>query len=240
MAQSEHSGMIVAKTETSGDRSGNSSAGSRFQPKFLCRALSHAIPTATPCLTSLEMQPSCCQCQISQMQPGMSKRRAAKMNPNRLQEMLGLASAAAAFCDRTIHAVSALRELLNRAKPKRDPEVTETLKKLDADLLATAVVHARLSAKLTSLNEEISRNEEFEKERSRYELVETSEGDFVFRIKNNMADEQPIHYICPVCVNRDKTISFIAGRNRKVCQTDRKHVFNFGKTAPVLTPKVRH
>lgn len=162
------------------------------------------------------------------------------MNPRRIQEMLGLASAAAGFGDRTIQTVSALREFLSRAKLKRDSQLIETLKKLDADLSAASVVNARLSAELRDLNDEVSKAEEFEKEKARYELVETSEGDFVFRIKNSMADEQPVHYICPVCVNRDKTISFIAGRHRKVCQTDRKHVFNFGKTAPVLTPKVRH
>ena len=162
------------------------------------------------------------------------------MKSNRIHEMLGLASAAAEFCDRTIQTVAALRDRLGRATLKRDSQLVETLKKLDADLLAAAVVNARLSAELTVLNDEASKAEEFEKEKARYELVETSEGDFVFRIKSNMADEQPIHYICPVCLNQDKTISFIGGRHRKICQTNRKHVFNFGKSAPVLTPKVRH
>ncbi len=63
------------------------------------------------------------------------------MKSNRIHEMLGLASAAAGFCDRTIQTVSALRDRLGRATLKRDSQLVETLKKLDADLSAAAVVN---------------------------------------------------------------------------------------------------
>jgi len=162
------------------------------------------------------------------------------MNISRIQEMLGLASTAAGLGEKTTEAVSALRQLLSRARLRRDSPVVETLNKIDVDLAAAAVVNAQLRTELRNLSDELLKAEEFEKEKSRYELVETSEGDYVFRIKSNMADEQPIHYICPVSLNRDKTISFIGGRHRRLCQTDRKHVFNFGKTAPVATSRVRH
>jgi len=162
------------------------------------------------------------------------------MTPSRIQEMLGLASTGTGLGEKVKGTILGLRELLSRTRLRHDNQIIETLNRLDVDLTAATVVNTQLSAELRKLSDEVSKADGFEAEKAKYELVETSEGDFVFRIRSVMADERPVHYICPVCLNRDKTISFIAGRHRKSCQTDRKHVFNFGKSAPVLTPKVRH
>ncbi len=162
------------------------------------------------------------------------------MKPTEIQELLGLASNAVGLGEKTAQTITALRKIFERTRARSNYRVIELLNQLTADIAASDITNTQLRNALKNLSDKFLKDNEFEKEKSRYELIETGEGDFVFRIKNHMADEQPVHYVCPVCINRDKTISFIAGHHRKVCQTDRKHVFNFGKKPPVVIPPVKH
>ena len=69
--------------------------------------------------------------------------------------MLGLASTAAGLGEKTTEAVSALSELLIRARLRRDSPVVETLNKIDVDLAAAAVVNAQLRTELRNLSDEL-------------------------------------------------------------------------------------
>jgi hypothetical protein len=80
----------------------------------------------------------------------------------------------------------------------------------------------------------LRREDEFEKEKSRYELFKTGQGDMVFKLRVEMKEGQPEHFICPVCMRKDKLISFITGEGDfKVCQTNREHLYRFSSSPPM-------
>ena len=99
------------------------------------------------------------------------------------------------------------------------------------------VTNDELSKALRTLGQEWQRQEEFEQEKARYELYETNEGDMVFKLREDAANDQPIHFICPMCLNRDKLFSFIRGRgDYKICKADGTHTFQFSNT-PIRQPR---
>ncbi len=162
------------------------------------------------------------------------------MEQDKFQELLGLVSVASGTSEEVRKNVEAIKDIVSDRR-LRDRRLLGTL--VNQLLIEVSSLHStndQLQKKLADFGKHFAERDQFEREKARYEMVETEEGDFVFRIKNHMADEEPVHYICPVCLNQGKTISLLAGRNRKHCQTNRKHVFNFGKNPPKVQSRVRH
>ncbi|PSL17626.1 hypothetical protein [Shimia abyssi] len=162
------------------------------------------------------------------------------MDHTQIQEALGLASSAVGISDKATKTIRAVETQLNYGSVEVEGALAELIAQLVVELTTANITNTQLYEVVKNLNRKFHENVAFEQEKARYEMVETAEGDYVFRIKDHMVDEQPIHYICPVCLNQDKRISYIAGRHRRVCQTNRKHVFSFGKKPPVIRTRVRH
>lgn len=84
---------------------------------------------------------------------------------------------------------------------------------------------------LKTLTDELHEENNFAAAIARYELIETHQGAMIYRLRASEANGEPIHYICPVCLNRDKLISYADGNgDYRVCQTNREHVFRFNHT----------
>ncbi len=41
-----------------------------------------------------------------------------------------------------------------------------------------------------------------------------------------------MHFICPICLNRDKVVSYISGESDKSCQINGTHHFKFKNDTP--------
>ena len=54
------------------------------------------------------------------------------------------------------------------------------------------------------LIQELSRRQAFESQLERYQLTKTSQGHFVYKLKEDRGNGEPIHYICADCVQRKK------------------------------------
>jgi hypothetical protein len=154
-----------------------------------------------------------------------------------LTTAIGLATTALGATEKAAMTAEAVKKLFATDKKPENNEVQALLNTLAAQLTAANMLNVDLSEAIRGLSRDLKRQNEFENENARYELFQTSMNDIVYRLRQDQANGQPEHFICPVCLNADQQICFITGRNHlKVCQKDRHHVFSFS-TPP--TPRVR-
>lgn len=150
------------------------------------------------------------------------------MEFEQIGEIIGLANSAVGMTGKAASTVKAVKELISSGKTPDNSEAAQLLNTLATELTAANMTNVQLSEALRTLSQELQRQDEFGQEKARYELFKTEQNDFVYRLKEEASNGQDIHYICPVCFQRDKLISFISGElDHKYCQTDRSHRFRF-------------
>lgn len=153
------------------------------------------------------------------------------MDFSQIESVLGLATTALGATGKAVSTVEAVKKLLKSEKKPDSGEATSLLNTLATELTAANMMNVQLSEALKALSRELKRQDEFEQEKARYELFETGQRDLVFKLREDMANGQPIHFICPVCLNSDKQISFVRGEGDfKTCQKTPDHLFKFKDT----------
>ncbi|NKX47811.1 hypothetical protein HGG67_06180 [Rhodobacteraceae bacterium R_SAG8] len=146
-------------------------------------------------------------------------------------EVIGLANTAVGATGKAADTIKSIRGLFEGGKAPDTGEATRLLNSLAGDLTAANMMNVQLSVALKSLSEEMLQQDEFENQKEKYELYQTTQGAVVFKLKDALADSQPMHFICPVCLNRDKIISYISGNDDyRQCQSDTNHMFQFSDT----------
>jgi len=127
--------------------------------------------------------------------------------------------------------VESIKKLFASDKKSDNSEAQALLNTLASQLTAANMMNVQLSEAIKALSRELKQQDDFENEKARYELFQTGQNDIVFKLKQDEAKGQPIHFICPVCLNRNKLVSFITGEgDYKICQTDSTHTFSFQDT----------
>lgn len=160
------------------------------------------------------------------------------MDFGQIESLLGLAATATGMTEKAVSTASAVKKLFAGDKAPDAGEVSTLANELAAQLTAANMMNVQISTALRLLSADLKRQDEFETERARYELFETAQRDIVFRLKEGSTDGQPRHFICPVCLNRDKLVSFIRGEgDYKYCQTNREHFFEFQDSPPMQMPE---
>jgi len=148
-----------------------------------------------------------------------------------LNEVLGLASNAVGVTGQAAATLKTFKSLFEGGKSPDTQRAIELLNTLASQLTAANVSNVQLSETLRMLSSEIRRQDEFASEKARYVLFETAEHDIVYKLRDEFTEGQPAHFVCPVCLNRDKLFSYLAGEGDfKSCQTIRDHVFRFKNT----------
>lgn len=150
------------------------------------------------------------------------------MDIGQIGEYIGLATSAVGLTGKATDTIGSIKALFEGGKTPDNEKVQHLLNTLATELTSANMMNVQLSDALRALSRELQREDEFEKEKARYELFQTDQNVMVFRLREDAANGQPMHFICPVCFNRDKLISFIAGDgDYKICQTNREHRFRF-------------
>jgi len=150
---------------------------------------------------------------------------------NQINEVLGLASSAVGVTGKAASTVSALKALFESDKTVGSDETTALLNSLATELTSANIMNVQLSDAIRDLSSELRKQDAFEVQKQRYELFETGQRDIVFKLREDASDGQPIHFICPVCLNKDNLISYITGEeDYKRCQTNNNHLYTFNYT----------
>jgi hypothetical protein len=156
------------------------------------------------------------------------------MDVTQIGEYIGLATSAVGLTGKATDTIGSIKALFEGGKTPDSEQVQRLLNTLATELTSANMMNVQISEALRNLSQEIQKHDEFEKEKARYELFQTNESDMVFRLKEDAANGQPVHFICPVCLNRDKLISFITGDQYfKRCQTDPSHGYEFQQSPPL-------
>ncbi len=146
-------------------------------------------------------------------------------------EVIGLAGGAASATGKAAETIKTISGMLNSDKKPDTDEAAKLLNVLAVELTAANLMNVEVSTALKALSQELQRQDEFEVEKGKYALFHTPQNDVVFKLIQDEITERQPHFICPVCLNRDKIFSYVTGNGDfKNCQTDRNHIYRFGKT----------
>lgn len=161
------------------------------------------------------------------------------MDVSQIESMLGLASTALTATGKAVGTVEAIKHLFSSSKSPDNAKAEGLVNALATELTAANLMNVQLSEMMKTLVADLRRQSEFEADKARYELVQTPENDYAFRLKEDMANGQPIHFVCPVCLNRDKLFSYMRiNGDFMICQTSDQHFVRCGNT-PVHQPRRR-
>ena len=150
-------------------------------------------------------------------------------NLNGLLELVGDAGVATSQVGK---AVETVKGLFKRTELAADADVKAALAEL-ADQIANAkMANADLKIQLSALKDALREVQSFQAELDRYSLWETPTGSIVYRLKEAAAGDEPMHYLCPTCVE-EKRKSILQGGERyrecPVCKTE----FRFKRDEPI-------
>lgn len=152
------------------------------------------------------------------------------MDFSTVTQAIAMASSAVGLTGQAATTAQAIKKIITADGTADQGETAQLLNTLASELTAANMMNVQISDALRQLNKEWQRENEFEIIKAQYERWETPVGDIVYRFKPADAQSGPTHYICPVCLNRDKLVSFVTGDNYyKSCQTESAHTFDFQK-----------
>lgn len=153
------------------------------------------------------------------------------MDTNQLNELLGLASSAVNTTGQAASNIAKIKKLFEGGKSSMGVEEQRLLTTLASEVSAANFMNVQISGSIKELRQDLQRQDEFEKEKARYELFQTDQNDLVYKLREDAANGQPDHFICPVCLHARQLVSFITGeRDHKICQTNGAHAFRFTNT----------
>ena len=148
-----------------------------------------------------------------------------------LTQAIGLATTAVGATGKAAETINSIKGLFEGNKDPDTAEATRLLNTLAGELTAANLMNVQISEALRFLNQQIQQENAFEAEKAKYELYHTAQDDVVFKLRGDDLSDRPPHYICPVCLNRDKIFSYITGSGDfKTCQADKNHCFEFSYT----------
>jgi hypothetical protein len=148
-----------------------------------------------------------------------------------ITEVMGLAGTAAGATGKATETILKIKSLFEGGGEPERGQAEAMLNTLAAELTAANMMNVQISTALKQLSSDMRRHDEFEVEKARYELFETPSNDFVYKLIEGQDQGQPSHFICPVCLTRDRLISIVRPRRNpdyKICQTDDGHMYTFG------------
>ena len=107
--------------------------------------------------------------------------------------------------------LGSLKALFQKSEAAADADIKDALIELSSQVLDTKLANTELKTMLLNLKEELAAHQTFKSDLERYELWETQVGSIVYRLRESAKDDDPIHYLCPNCIE-DKRKSILQGR----------------------------
>lgn len=157
------------------------------------------------------------------------------MDIAQINAVLGLASGAAGLTTQAAQTVQAIKDLFARSKSDGKDEMTDLLNALVTELTSANLLNLRLSNALSEISESVAKDIYFEQKMKRYQLFTTNQGDIVYQLQDEFIKNDPPHYICPICIEKNKAFHFVVGSSNergKRCQGC-GHYFIFRESNPI-------
>lgn len=99
--------------------------------------------------------------------------------------------------------VKSLKNNSSEIKAQKDLlEVYSSLLELKVELIVMRDQYAELSDIKRELERKLSDHDHWEQTKSRYELHQIEPGIFVYALKPEFKGDEPLHYLCPSCMEK--------------------------------------
>lgn len=128
-------------------------------------------------------------------------------NFSSLLELVGDAGTATGNIAKGLETV---KTLLKPSEGGSNADVKLALSELTMQIANAQMANSDLKFKLTALKDELAQINAFQSDLDRYELWETPPCAIVYRLRNTAGEDQPMHYLCPNCVE-DRRKSILQG-----------------------------
>lgn len=144
------------------------------------------------------------------------------------KQIVDLTRSSATTLEAAVASGRSIKSLFTAAKSPPMSEVRKAVAALDEQILQAREANIKLRELANQLREEnLDLKRSFDKF-AEYELWETPCGSVVFRSKN---DNEPTHYLCPICKDEGEKTVLQGGEFTKDCR--RGHgIFDFTSRAP--------
>lgn len=129
-----------------------------------------------------------------------------------LGEIINLASQAVQTTKNGASLVDTLKGVFKRSEAAGDADLKMAISELALQVGEASLANADLQVKLADFQREALKTNKFEAEVKRYTLWETPRGDFIYRLDAAKDQGQPLHHICPNCVEKEQK-SILQGGN---------------------------
>lgn len=158
------------------------------------------------------------------------------------QTLLGLASGAVGLTGQAAATVETVKKVFNGSGKTGNPEAQQLLNSLATQLTSANMMNVQISTAITKITAEIQKNNQFSQRLARYKLRETGCGDLIYALLEDHLDDEPAHFICPICVEKEQQFHFVTGQKTeeyKRCQGCR-HRFRFSHQTVRSMPTINH
>jgi len=146
------------------------------------------------------------------------------MDFDQIRQALEIAGASGTAVKNLGSGVEAIRNVFKSSGKEMSPEVKSLLVDLAGNVADAKLANAELTQKLAELQLALQKQESFENRKACYEMVETPAGNMLYRLREDVAGGQPVHYACPVCMEKDQ-ISILQVRDSSAQCIPCKHMY---------------
>jgi rubrerythrin len=129
---------------------------------------------------------------------------------NALTQALNVAGQTGTNVGHLANGIGSLKALFQKSEAAADADIKLALSELTSQVADTKLANAELKTMLQNLQEELAAHQAFKSDLERYSLWETPVGSIVYRLRDSAKGEDPMHYLCPNCIE-DKRKSILQG-----------------------------
>lgn len=150
-----------------------------------------------------------------------------------LSGVLDLVGDAGTATGKIAKSVETVKALFKKAETGSDADLKMALSELAMQVANAQVANSDLKLKLAALQDELAKAQAFQSDLERYALWETPPGAIVYRVKQECQGSEPMHYLCPNCIE-DRHKSVLQGhagyRTCPRCSTE----YSFAESSGVM------
>ena len=124
-----------------------------------------------------------------------------------LSGVLDLVGDAGTATGKVAKSFETVKALFKKTETGGDTDLKMALSELAMQVANAQVANSDLKLKLAALQDELAKAQTFQSDLDRYALWETPTGAIVYRMKQESQGSEPMHYLCPNCIEgRHKSI----------------------------------
>lgn len=121
-----------------------------------------------------------------------------------LNSAVGLAGDAGSATGKIANAISTVQGLFKKSEAAGNADIKLALSDLTLQVANAQMANADLKLQLTALQDELRKAQAFKSDLDRYALWETPTGAVVYRLEKDIRNGEPLHYLCPNCVEQKR------------------------------------